>query len=306
MLSIPVARTEQMGRRRRRLTPYGWSDVVGCLAWAAIRGRLRGVPTNYNGVLTREIGKACVRLRVPAGRTVRRLGGITLSVGLLFVTVSCGSDTQGRQLDIVLRTQIGSGNETAAPAPFPHARYTFFAFEDPMLCLAGVQLLDTAGKVVGGETFDRRADLPVVNVPVPLVQQDLPEGDYGLRITTHAPRCTWMVQEVLNSMSNSGTPPTPEPAPASPDTWALVQNSMTPINIPRAGLYRATWMVTAPPSTACPYTISLRTSMGDTELIGQRPERGAPTLSAGPPASGGSSGGRSCCSSRPARGQSTR
>jgi len=121
-----------------------------------IGGRLRGVPTNYNGVLTREIGKVCVRLRVPTGRPVRRLGGITLSVGLLFVTVSCGSDTQGRQLDIVLRTQIGSGNETAAPAPFPHARYTFFAFEDPMLCLAGVQLLDTAGKIVGGETFDRR------------------------------------------------------------------------------------------------------------------------------------------------------
>lgn len=232
-----------------------------------------------------------MRLRLTTGRTVRLLSGIPLSVGLLFATVSCGSDTHGRQVDIVLRTEIGSGNETAAPAHFPHARYTFFAFEDPTLCLTGVELLDAAGKVTGGETFDRRTDLPAVNVPVPLVQRDLPEGDYGLRITTDAPRCTWMIQEVLNSMSTPGTPPTPEPAPASPHMSALVRNSMTPINIPRAGLYRATWMITAPPSTACPYAISLRTSVGDTELIDQRPEPGITTMSAGPPAGGGSSEG---------------
>jgi hypothetical protein len=232
-----------------------------------------------------------MRLGLTMGRAVRFLAAVALTAQLVFATTSCGSDTRGPQLDVVLRTQMGRGNETATAAHFPHARYTFFAFEDPTLCLSGVELLDTSGNVAGGAMFDSRAEHPSNNVPVPLVQQNLREGDYTLRITTDAPRCTWMVQEVLNSMSTQGTPPTAEPASASPQMSATVQNPTTPFYIPQAGLYGVTWAVMAPVNTVCPYVISLKTSAGDTELIDQNPEPGIPTMSAGPPGGGGNSGG---------------
>jgi hypothetical protein len=232
-----------------------------------------------------------MRLGLTAGRAVRFLAAIPLAAQLVFATASCGSATHGPQLDIVLRTQMGRGNETAAAAHFPHARYTFFAFEDPTLCLSGVELLDASGHVSGGETFDRQAERPAINVPVPLVQQNLTEGDYRLRITTDAPRCSWMVQEILNSMSTQGTPPTAEPASPSPKMSATVQDPTTAFDIPQAGLYGVSWMVTPPPKTACPYVISLKTSAGDTELIDQNPEPGTPTMSGGSPADYGRSGG---------------
>jgi hypothetical protein len=87
-----------------------------------------------------------------------------------------GGSVRGPQLDIVLRTQVGMGAGMNAPLHFPDARFTFFAFEDPTFCLTGMQLFDSSGSVIGGELFERPTF--VANVPVPLVQQDLPAGDY--------------------------------------------------------------------------------------------------------------------------------
>ena len=79
-------------------------------------------------------------------------------VALVGVVAGCGASVRGPQLDMVLRTQVGTGAATTAAAHLPHARYTFFAWEDPTLCLAGVALLDADGKVRGASrsTVPRR------------------------------------------------------------------------------------------------------------------------------------------------------
>lgn len=236
-----------------------------------------------------------MRFRLAGATTPRTLAAAAVLIGIIGALTGCGSgppEIHGPQLDMVLRTQTGSGDETSAPNHFPHARYTFFAFEDPTLCLSGVQLLDSHGSVVGGETFNRQAELPAMNVPTPLVQQNLPEADYRLRITTGAPRCTWMVQEVLNSMSTHAVPPRAEPAPAAPRFAATVDSQTTVVHILKTGLYSVAWSITIPPNTNCPYVISLRTSTGDVEEVDRQPEQGVPASSAGsPPAGGGSQQG---------------
>jgi hypothetical protein len=60
-----------------------------------------------------------------------------------------------------------------------------------------------------GEVFGRQP--PAENVPTALVQQDLEGGNYRLRVVTAAPRCTWLVEEVLNSMSSNDLAPTAQP-----------------------------------------------------------------------------------------------
>lgn len=228
-----------------------------------------------------------------ASRHLRVRGIAAVAIGAIAALASCGqTEIHGRQLDLVLRTQFGRGTGTSAPAYFPHARYTFFAFEDPTFCLRGVELLDGHDAVVGGETFDRQSELPAVNVPVPLVQKNLPEGKYRLRISTEASGCSWMIQEVLNSMSTQADAPTAAPEPAAPHIAISVDQTMVPIDIPEAGLYEVSWKVTVPPNTTCPYVIALRTQSGGIEQIDQQPEPGTPANSVGTPtATGGTFGG---------------
>ena len=98
----------------------------------------------------------------------------------------------------------GSGTTTTKAARFPHARYTFFTFADPTNCVTGVQLQDTAGEYVAGGRVRRSSQATVVGEEAtPVVQKDLPEGDYKMRIDTAATHCTWMVEQILNSMSKS-------------------------------------------------------------------------------------------------------
>jgi hypothetical protein len=240
-----------------------------------------------------QLTAAAMRFRLAGSTTRCKLSAAAVLLGVIGALTGCGSsppEIHGPQLDIVLRTQMGSGDEVSAPNHFPHARYTFFAFEDPTLCLSGVQLLDSTGSVVGGETVNRQAELPAMNVPTPLVQRNLPEADYRLRITTEAPRCTWMVQEVLNSMSTQAAPPTAETAPAAPRFAATVDQQTTVMNIPKTGLYSVGWSITIPPNTNCPYVMSLRTSTGDVEAVNrQPPESGVPVSPSGPPPAGGGS-----------------
>jgi hypothetical protein len=212
------------------------------------------------------------------GRRVRPRAIALACLGAVLVIAQggCGSSqTRGQQLDIVLRTQTGTGAVTTAAAHFPHARYTFFPWEDPTDCLAGIQLLDADGKVRGGELFGDRS--LAVNVPTVLVQHDLPDGDYRLKITTGAPRCSWMVEEVLNSMSSADQAPTAEPAPPAPNNATTLSSaSSAPLSITTTGLYQVSWAVTLEPGAICPYNLSLKTAAGDTEHIDQKPEPGPP------------------------------
>lgn len=217
-----------------------------------------------------------VRVQPVRGLHPRTIALAALGVALGAAQAGCASSqVHGPQLDIVLRTQMGTGAVTTAPEHLPHARYTFFSWEDPTDCLAGIQLLDAEGKVRGGELFSRQA--PAANVPTVLVQQDVPDGDYRLRVATAAPRCTWMVEEVLNSMSSQDPPPTAEPAPPAPNDAVTVTSAAPgPISITQPGLYRVGWAVTLRPGAICSYNLNLRTAAGDMEHIDQKPEPTGP------------------------------
>jgi hypothetical protein len=217
-----------------------------------------------------------------------------VGMAVMCVLAGCGSasarggSVRGPQLDIVLRTQVGMGAGMNAPLHFPDARFTFFAFEDPTFCLTGMQLFDSSGSVIGGELFERPTF--VANVPVPLVQQDLPAGDYRLRVSTATSHCAWMVEEILNSMSSHDAPPAAEPAPVAQPTSATVSTQSTPFAISESGLYNVSWSVTSPAGAMCPYKIALRDSSGGMENIDQQPEPQPPNQPPGPTPGGAGSG----------------
>lgn len=206
-------------------------------------------------------------------RHLRHLVLIALAAAAGLATAGCGSTHP--QLDRVLRTLVGSGARTTAAAHMPHATYTFFNWEDPPQCVQGTELLDSSGKIAAGS-----ANLVPRNTAL-LVQRELPGGDYRLRTFTTAPRCAWMVEEILNRMQSDETPPSPEPAPHAPDFSASVASTATPIDVPVAGLYRVSVSVEAPEGKACPYSVSLLTAAGDSEFVDAQPgnfTRGSSTV----------------------------
>jgi hypothetical protein len=186
----------------------------------------------------------------------------------------------GKQLDLVLRTVSGTGSATTPLAPFPHARYTFFTQQDPPNCLRGVQVQDADGHFVAGDRVDR---VPQANVTgqdsVPLVQKDLPEGDYRVRIDTGTARCTWRVEQVLNSMSSPAAPPRAEPAPkapsayfsaSSPDLAPALDTTTSKLPVRVTGIYRMGWTVypRVPGRSCATVHFSLRNGAGDLEYQG--------------------------------------
>ena len=227
--------------------------------------------------------------------SLRRTVLAVLAACLAITQAGCGSSpTLTRHLDIVLRTETGTGPETTPPAHFPLARYTFFAWEDPSNCLAGIQLVDGHGNVLAGATGGNRSE--AANVPPVLVQQELANADYRLRVSTAASQCSWMIEEILNSMPSSEQAPTPERAPPAPkDSMTVTGASPGPIPITATGLYKVTWTVTAQPSDLCPYDVNLKMVSGGLEHVAQEPQPPPEGQPAGPPLGsrgGGTSGGQ--------------
>jgi hypothetical protein len=193
-----------------------------------------------------------VTRRSPRPRYAAAVGAVLLAGGLAAILALAVAHHQsngggasqhfkGRQVDIVLRTVTGSGTNTTKPANLPHARYTFFTAEDPFSCITGVQLQDTAGKYVVGDRVPRPPNPNVDPEPfnVSLLQTDVPEGEYRVRVLTGAQPCTWRLQEILNSMSDDVAPPQAEKAPQPPRFDATISsaNPAKAINVPVTGLY---------------------------------------------------------------------
>ena len=195
-------------------------------------------------------------------------------------TNSAASAYHGKQLDLVLRTVIGTGSTTTPLAAFPHARYTFFTQQDPPNCLRGVQVQDADGQFVAGDRVDR---VPIANVAgeesAPVVQKDLPEGDCEVRVDTGTARCTWRLEQILNSMSSPAAPPRAEPAPnapsayfsvSSPDLAPALDTTTSKLPVRVTGIYSMSWTVypRVPGRSCATVPFSLRNSAGDLEYQG--------------------------------------
>jgi hypothetical protein len=179
----------------------------------------------------------------------------------------------------VLRTVIGSGTTTTKVAHLPHARYTFFTDEDPANCILGVQLQNAAGRYVAGDQLDRqpRPDVAPETFNFALVQTDVPEGDYRVRVSTGTQPCGWRLEEILNSMSSDQAPPQAEKAPPPPAFDATISsaNAAQTIDIPTSGLYAVGLSLTRGPGVSyCPVTHGfLINAAGESEAVlgGQGP-----------------------------------
>jgi hypothetical protein len=189
----------------------------------------------------------------------------------VFVTACAGG--QGKQLDILLRDVHGSGTSTTQLANFPHARYTFFTDEDPPSCVRLVQLQDQQGNFVAGDQVEQQSPPPDVvpekAYPGP-VQQDIPDGGYKVHIVAATPRCAWMIEEVLNSMSTEDAPPSPQPAVPAP-AWAAHVDSTGPstvIPVPLSGIYDVSLSGGNQSGMTCVvHKIGFRNGTGDFESI---------------------------------------
>ena len=172
----------------------------------------------------------------------------------------------GAQLDLLLRTVTGSGAQTTSSAHFPHARYTFFAWSDPTSCLDDIELVDAGGGLWGGAVYDS-GDMRTSHPSRSLVQTDVPDGDYRLRVTVVAPGCSWMLEEVLNSMSTTEPAPSPQPLSTAPDGVPVVTDATTPIPILATGLYSVRWSLTLRNGALCQSSLALRRSTGELEVL---------------------------------------
>ena len=115
------------------------------------------------------------------------------------------------------------------------------------------------------------------------MEKDLPEGDYRMRIHTAAAQCTWMVEQILNSMSTPATPPKAAEEPGTNDGGgglSRTPNGDNPIpavddwidrlTVPMTGIYALTWTVTPQvKGMSCgPVHFSLRNRAGELEYQG--------------------------------------
>jgi hypothetical protein len=207
-----------------------------------------------------------------SGRLFARAGPFACLFAGVLALAGCGEHSQkGKQLDITLRTVSGSGTGLTLPAHFPHARYTFFTYEDPAGCVLGVRLLDMQGHIIGGDATDEPAPpgvSPESFRPAP-VQKDVRDGDYRVHVRATTLRCHWAVDEVLNSMSSSDAPPSPTAAPRAPVLDAHVDNRSASviIDVPSEGIYDVTYQFSSPSTAICQYSLGFRSVVGDFEPI---------------------------------------
>ena len=202
-------------------------------------------------------------------------GALAAAVGLLSACGSPGPHVIGKQLDIVLRTQLSDKSGALAAGHFPHAKYTLFAFEDPTDCLQQIELLKANDDALGVAVLGHAG---LLNEPQ-VVQRQLPDGDYRLRASFNTAPCTWMVEDVLNSMLVDATPPTAEPAPRAADLVETHLANGSSMSIAQSGLYGVRWSATPQVASGCG-TVSLvsptagEVVLGDASGVGVGGEEG--------------------------------
>jgi hypothetical protein len=183
------------------------------------------------------------------------------------------------QIDRLVTVLTGAGSQTTPAFYVPHARYTVFVDAEPARAARSFAFLNKAGDGVRDD-WSRIPD-DVINVPVPLVQHELPAGNYEMTIQA-SPACSWQAQVVLNSMlSWAAPPPAWRPSRLPPDPLTLGSGGSPDFRIEQTGSYqtdftingftpRIAWRVE---KSICPFQLSLRPSGGHLVYLGGGKEK---------------------------------
>lgn len=140
------------------------------------------------------------------------------------------------QIDRLMTSLTGRGSQTVPAFYLPHGRYTVFVDADPVRAARSFEIVNDEGERI----YDDWRWIPefIANVPVPLVQKELPRGNYRITIEIAPPTSSWTIQIVLNSMISWEAPPRPwrPPLPA-PDPIRLRSGGNPRFHIARTGHY---------------------------------------------------------------------
>jgi len=145
------------------------------------------------------------------------------------------------QIDRLAMVKTGAGPTTTPSFSLPHARYTVFVDYDPPTAVTSFALLEDQGRALP-DWSSIKADVGVLKAP--LVQHELPTGNYRLVIGTTTSTCAWMVQVVLNSMLSWQAPPRRWRPSSPPPEEILVRSGESPaFRVAQTGRYDVSWTV---------------------------------------------------------------
>jgi hypothetical protein len=178
------------------------------------------------------------------------------------------------QIDRLVRVVTGAGTQTVPEFYLAHACYTVFVDAEPAWAARSFALLNTAG---GGVTDDWTG-IPddVRGLSVPLVQHELPAGNYRMTIDA-SPTCSWRAQVILNSMRSwSAPPPAWRPSLPPPKPIVLGRGQSPDFRTESTGTYLTEFTVDGfrPGLRAprvrpmCPFQLALRAADGHAIPLG--------------------------------------
>lgn len=184
------------------------------------------------------------------------------------------------QIDRLVTVLTGAGTKTTPGFYLPHARYTVFVEAEPVRAARSFSLLNDAGEGVTGD-WSRIPDY-VANVPVPLVQHELPAGNYRMAIEA-TPACAWMAQVVLNSIQSWAAPPPAWRRSSPPPQPIMLGSGKSPdFRVEQIGTYATDFMIDGftidqrvPRVKLCPFGLALRAADGHLIKLGAGTEREA-------------------------------
>ena len=170
------------------------------------------------------------------------------------------------QIDRLANLVTQTGTQTSDPFHLPHGRYTIFVEADPPRAARAFELVNDRGF----RFYQRWVPDNIANVPVPAVQQELPAGEYRLRIETASPSNAWQAQVILNSMLSWEAVPKPwERTLALPSAVRVANDTSPSFAIGQTGHYAIALSVEGfvPdqrvfPKEFCPFKLALRANDG--------------------------------------------
>jgi hypothetical protein len=179
------------------------------------------------------------------------------------------------QIDRLVMVLTGAGTRTTPAFYLPHARYTVFVDADPVRAARSFAMLDEHGNGVRDD-WQRIPDF-IANVPVPLVQHELPAGRYEITLEMAPQSSCWSVQVVLNSMLSWEAPPKAwRPAHPPPQPITLRRGEPSEFRIARTGHYAFDLSIGGFdgqggtfPAGFCPFDLRLRADDGHRLHLGE-------------------------------------
>jgi hypothetical protein len=155
--------------------------------------------------------------------------------------IGCRPLSRFVQIDRLVMVKTGAGPTTTGTLRLPRGRYTVFVEYDPPTAVTSFALVDQQDRRLPDWS---RVPVDIGEVLAPLVQHELPSGNYRLDIGTGSPGCAWKVQVVLNSMLSWQAPPRPWRASTTPPAEITVRSGESPVfRVAQTGRYDLGWTV---------------------------------------------------------------